>query len=272
MADQTILVRLDGDGPAIREVQKETEPLGLALLQDLTGAGGGAPAAKPRALQLVSVFLRDVPLRLLELHGAVERDERHLVHDIAETLHGMCQGLGAQPMAQSCHLLADMTEIEGAGGAGRLLGRIEKEFARVRTVLDPMLRPPQPPPAAGPAAPPIDPITLQQLRAQGGTGLGSQLVSLFLIEVPGRVAALERAVGASEQRRVEALAHDLRGICALLGAQPMAGLCDELARCAGEEPRSAAARLSRLREEFARVTSVLEGLVGSTPVGTMVSQ
>ncbi len=110
--------------------------------------------------------------------------------------------------------------------------------------------------------PAIDPATLEQITASltSGSGLGSQLITLFRTEAPSRVEAIEQAAGTGDWAALRVRANDLKSMCALIGATPLAASCIALAETTGPAARAAA---SAVRTEWERVEVLLDGLAGA---------
>ena len=86
-------------------------------------------------------------------------------------------------------------------------------------------------------------------------------MTLFLAEAPGKLQALDRAAAGAAPGMLEGAAGDLKGMCGLVGAGPMADLCATLLDAgSGTE---APARVAAIRTEYERVRSTLEELVGA---------
>ena len=117
-------------------------------------------------------------------------------------------------------------------------------------------------PRAANAEPAIDPATLEQITASltSGSGLGSQLITLFRTEAPSRVEAIEQAAGDGDWAALRARANDLKGMCGLIGASPLAARCVALADSTGAAARAAA---REVRTEWERVEVLLDGLAGA---------
>ena len=107
---------------------------------------------------------------------------------------------------------------------------------------------------------------LQELEQRSRAGLLARLITLYLQEVPAQLAALHEAVAHGDAgRRVEEVAHGLRGSSAQLGATRMTSLCTSLQEDAGTHNLSrAAARVAELASEFARVQAALEAVIQQT--------
>jgi PAS domain S-box-containing protein len=99
-------------------------------------------------------------------------------------------------------------------------------------------------------APPIDPAVfgaLRELEEEGAPGFLRELIDLYLSDLPGRLAELERAVAAGDAPAVQRAAHTLKGSSANLGARRVATDCEAIER----DARSGS--LARAAELLARV-------------------
>jgi HPt (histidine-containing phosphotransfer) domain-containing protein len=107
---------------------------------------------------------------------------------------------------------------------------------------------------------PIDRATVRELREEGGDLL-SELVAMFVEEVPGQLAALEAALDRKDAAAARLTAHTLKGTGGNFGASRMQALASAIE----EKGRSglldgADAALIQLRAECARVREALEAL------------
>jgi len=107
----------------------------------------------------------------------------------------------------------------------------------------------------------LDPVAIAGLhelaaRTIGGADQMRQLVELFLHDTAGRLDELTAAVEAGDAMRVAALAHNLCGSCANLGARDMAERCRDMEREANDG-RVEAARLGPLVAAFDRAHAEL---------------
>jgi signal transduction histidine kinase/CheY-like chemotaxis protein len=112
---------------------------------------------------------------------------------------------------------------------------------------------------------PIDPLVLASLRELQGEGepeILSELIDLFLDEVPQQLGALREAVEKDDAPSVERIAHTLKGSSGNMGATRMAQICAELEDVGASGDLSRAPELlERLEEEFWRVRLALESEV-----------
>ncbi len=115
---------------------------------------------------------------------------------------------------------------------------------------------------------PIDFSILESLRAlqrKGEPSLISEIVNLFLDDVPSQLKVLREATESDGAQAVERIAHKLKGSSVNLGARQMTTLCEELqdAGAAGDLSR-APDLLRRLEFEYERVCPILEAQVDDT--------
>ena len=109
------------------------------------------------------------------------------------------------------------------------------------------------------ATDPLDQSVLEGLRELGDSDLLTELVNLFVEEVPPHLEALRQVVESGDAPSVERIAHTLKGSCGNMGATRMASLCAKLQDAgASEDLSSSSELLKRLEAEFERVRSVLE--------------
>ena len=105
----------------------------------------------------------------------------------------------------------------------------------------------------------IDQQTIRELREEG-EGLLSELVEMFIDEVPGQLATLEEALAKGDVGATRLTAHTLKGTGGNFGASRMAALAfaiEEKGRRGSLE--GAATAFAQLRTECARVRVALEG-------------
>lgn len=256
VADATVTINFDDPVAA-------APPVGTAFRTRLLDGAADARDA-------VRAALGDVPGCLGEIRRALHAGASRAAVASAETITRLAQAIDATPLRTAAADLIDsldnqyaesvtdqVTNLEGAWTA------VEVALAEIESRLPPMPALPAPavaPPAAEPA---IDPATLSQLSASLGSGLGGQLLTLFLTEAPLRLEAVEQAARASDWQTVRATARDLKGMCALVGAGPLAASCERMAAVDGPTEWTA---LLALRSEWERVQHVLEGLMGARTV------
>lgn len=111
----------------------------------------------------------------------------------------------------------------------------------------------------------LDPATIAELhRLQAESAKPTfitELVQIFKVNAPGRMAAVREAITQRDRSSLEHLAHTLKSNCGMLGALRMAGLCAEFERAAEENDFDrAAAVLPDAEAEFARVLAAVEQL------------
>jgi HPt (histidine-containing phosphotransfer) domain-containing protein len=257
VADSTVQIRFDDDSASgTRPEKPAVNPRLLEeLVQARTGSGSGL------ASQMVAIFLHDAPVRITEIRGAVQDAEPGTVNGLAQNLKSICVILGAAPMAELCRELEDATEGEAFTHASAIVERIEREFERVRSLLE-STRPPEPstPPAD---RPPIELAMLEQLRASAGDefGLAGQLVSLFLAEAPYQLEGIERAVREQDSKQAGEFAKELSGMCSMIGAVQLIEQCAALRLLTNDQSDDAQKMAVALRREYGRVAATLEDLM-----------
>ena len=114
---------MDGDGLE--------EPLDEVVLAGLRELGDAELLS-----ELSTMFLDDASSSLAALREAVEEGDPLTVERVAHTLKGAAGNMGAPGMAAICAELQDVGASGDLGGAVELLGRLEKEFGRVRPALE----------------------------------------------------------------------------------------------------------------------------------------
>jgi HPt (histidine-containing phosphotransfer) domain-containing protein len=105
---------------------------------------------------------------------------------------------------------------------------------------------------------PIDETTIQELREEG-EDLLSDLVAMFIEEVPGRLAELEEALARKDPAATRLAAHTLKGTGGNFGAsrmQALASAIEEKGRNGSLD--GAEATFIQLCAECARVREALE--------------
>jgi signal transduction histidine kinase/CheY-like chemotaxis protein len=106
---------------------------------------------------------------------------------------------------------------------------------------------------------------LRELQEEGEPDVLSELIGLFVANLPPRLVALRESAEAGDAHSVERIAHTLKGSCGNLGAVRMAAICNELEEIGRSENLAAApARISRLNEEFGRVRVAFEKELSKT--------
>jgi HPt (histidine-containing phosphotransfer) domain-containing protein len=103
----------------------------------------------------------------------------------------------------------------------------------------------------------LDPAALERLQRFGGGKLLREMIALFLVAAPERLAAARRGVAAGDASEMEMALHSLKSSAAQLGALRMQRLSEQgelLARSGSAGVADAIAPLVKdLEEEFVRV-------------------
>lgn len=112
----------------------------------------------------------------------------------------------------------------------------------------------------------LDPERLAVLRGLGphdGRGVLPATSAAFRRDLPGRLAALERALDDGDEAELKLVAHTLKGAAANIGATAAAALCAELELLQGNRGmRKGPELLTRLEAELALVSDALDREVG----------
>jgi HPt (histidine-containing phosphotransfer) domain-containing protein len=106
--------------------------------------------------------------------------------------------------------------------------------------------------------------SLRQLNQPGQPDIVREVLTVFLADAPGRVAAIEQAIRASDAPAIQRAAHALKGASGSIGAMTLQAHCREL------EDSAKAARLERtpelgrgIHEEWARVRAEIAEILAT---------
>ena len=241
IADATVTINLDDTVPAGARA-----PIGARFLARLQ-------ADDRTARQAARAAGAEIPARLTELKGAVKAGEIGGVIDGAEAVARIAEAIEATEVAARCRDLIDAAENQYLDAGDELVLALDGAWHRTAEALAPYM--------PEPSHPSIDPAMLEQLSASlGEGGLGAQLVGLFLAGGPGQVEAIEGAAGRADWQAVKANAGDLQGMCALIGAAPLAARCAAAIEAVGSDAWTEALAI---RTEWDRVSQVLDSLMGA---------
>ncbi len=240
VADATVTINLDDTVPT-----GALEPIGATFVARLQ-------AGDPPACKAARAALAEIPVRLTGLTGAARTGEIGAVIDGAETIVRIATAIEATEVAARCRDVIDAAESQYLDASDDLIAALNTAWVRLAGVLAPF--------RSAESVPPIEAATLEQLSASLLEGdLGAQLVGLFLAEGPGRIEAIEEAAGRADWPAVKANAEDLKGMCALIGAAPLAARCAAAIAAVGSDSWTEA---MAIRTEWDRVHHVLDGLMG----------
>ena len=92
--------------------------------------------AKALAVRLIDSFSNDASAKILELREAVARGDAEQSQRVAQTIKGMCGLISAEPLAKLCALVEADARLRRIGQADRYLAHIDREFERVRLMLE----------------------------------------------------------------------------------------------------------------------------------------
>jgi HPt (histidine-containing phosphotransfer) domain-containing protein len=225
-ADAGPIALLTGGPPPVEptetppEQPAETQPVvGPTVLEQL--ASGGSSFSH----HLVGSFLREGPERIAELATAASRNDLGQLTRAIQALKTMSGLLGASQLVARCAGVERHLEAEDVEAAAGQIGEIEHAFLEVRAAIEAVT----PPGAAVPTElPPVNAAFLDQLRPERdgpARALALRLVQSFRAETSGRIDDLRDAIASEDAPVVQRLAQALKGMCSLVGAEPLAKLC-----------------------------------------------
>ncbi|MEZ4455084.1 MAG: ATP-binding protein [Gemmatimonadales bacterium] len=190
--------------------------VGFAIMDQLSHGGGFFTQ------YTVASFARDTPALIAGLASKAARADRDRSRADLEAVTAAAQSVGAARLeALAQHALAEVAE--GRTEFSSVLGAMEAAFLEARAALE------RSAPAGLPAdQPAVGSAFADQLSpANDGPArmLALKLVDSFTVEAPARVADLKSAVTAGEADGAQRVAQTLKGMCGLIGAEPLAKLC-----------------------------------------------
>lgn len=227
------------------------DPASPALLDQLAHGGGFFTQYQ------VVAFLREAPARIADIATASTRGDGARMGDALAQLQRIAESIGAARLAAWAEATAGAVARGELEAAATSLGSIEHAFLEARQALD----------LAGPSGLPSDPAPIgtsfvdQLSPAKEGPArlLAVKLATSFLGDAPKRFADLKGAVAQADGDAVQRVAQTLKGMCGLIGAEPLAKLvalteADARLRRVAQADRY----LGHIELELARVTEALE--------------
>ena len=206
---------------------------------------------------LVVSFLREAPFRIAALATAATRGDRARME---ESLHGIertSDSIGAARLSALAGTILRLAETDRLEEATAMLSALENGFHQTRQALEAAC------PAGLPAElPAVSAAFLEQIapeREGSARMLADRLVASFGTDAPSRIQDLREAVGRGDAEAAQRMAQTLKGICGLIGAEPLAKLAalveaDARLKRVGQAERY----LAHLDIELARVQAVLK--------------
>jgi HPt (histidine-containing phosphotransfer) domain-containing protein len=85
-----------------------------------------------RSAKLIGLFLRQVPIELGALRGAVVAADGGKLKEVAHKLKGSCRAVGVLRMAELCERL----ERSARGASQQIFDRLVAEYARAKVLLE----------------------------------------------------------------------------------------------------------------------------------------
>ena len=115
----------------------------------------------------------------------------------------------------------------------------------------------------------LDPVVIDSLRRltpPGEPDVLSEVLRLFLDEVPRRIERVRAAWTAGDLTEVHRLAHSLKGSAGNIGARAMFEVCKQLDEQAKAADRQGTGHLvAALAAEFGKVEEEIQHLLGAGP-------
>ena len=227
------------------------ELVGLMIVDQLAHGGGFFTQ------HLVVSFLREAPSKIATLATAATRGDRARME---ESLHGIertSDSIGATRLSELTGRTLRLIATDRLEEATAMLSALENGFHETRQALE------QACPAGLPAEiPAVSAAFLEQIapeREGPARMLADRLVTSFRTDAPSRIQDLREAVGRGDAEAAQRIAQTLKGICGLIGAEPLAKLAalveaDARLKRVGQAERY----LEHLDIELARVQAVLK--------------
>ncbi len=175
------------------------------------------------ARHLVGSFLRDAPQRIGEMAAAASRGDAERMGQALKALQAMAGLLGAGQLAETCAEMETMLAEESLEEAASRLGEVERAFLEVRAQVEQAASEQaaiQPPAVAASFLDQLAPGADAASRA-----LALKLAGSFRTDAAARLPELAQAIGREDGEAVQRLAPVLKGMCGLIGADPLAKLC-----------------------------------------------
>jgi HPt (histidine-containing phosphotransfer) domain-containing protein len=106
------------------------DPAAIDNLRELVGGDPGFMN------ELIDTFLEDAPLMLSNMYQAVENGDAEMLHRAAHTFKSNSSEFGATALSDLCRELEKLGKASLLEGTGKLLVRVEAEFAQVKAELE----------------------------------------------------------------------------------------------------------------------------------------
>jgi CheY-like chemotaxis protein/nitrogen-specific signal transduction histidine kinase/HPt (histidine-containing phosphotransfer) domain-containing protein len=112
---------------------------------------------------------------------------------------------------------------------------------------------------------PAKPLNDDVLRRLREDSVLTELIDIFVVSAPERLAEMRRAVNASDAPGLLTSAHMLKGSCSTFGASPLGEVCARIERASGGDMEAAADLIVLAGKELNRLTGALEPYREGTP-------
>ena len=225
--------------------------VGLQILDQLAHGGGFFTQ------HLVASFLREAPQRIGEIAtGGTRADSARLMAAL-QGLERLAHSVGAARLAELAAQMERRIRADKVEEATARLGGLEHAVLVVRGALE--MAAPAGLPADMPAVGASFADQLSPEREGPARLLALKLVESFSSEAPSRIADLREVVGKGDAESAQRLAQTLKGMCGLIGAEPLAKLCALVEADARLKRVVQAERyLDQIEMELGRVQAVLD--------------
>jgi HPt (histidine-containing phosphotransfer) domain-containing protein len=201
----------------------EDDPVEPVLSPTMAGqiANGGGFGLQ----HLIVTFLRETPARIADLVSLAARPDQARLGEGLASVDRLATLAGAERLAVLARRAARAAGDGAAEVAVGRLGKIEQAFLEVRELVTALAPPSM---SLDAELPSVNGTFLDQLapeRDGAARTLATKLADTFRTDAPNRLADLSQAVEREDCDAGQRVAQTLKGMCGLIGADPMAKLC-----------------------------------------------
>jgi CheY-like chemotaxis protein len=129
-----LTLRAAGAGTSEGAAQDEGEILSQEVLSKLRSLR--QPGEPDPAVELIDLYLQDMPRHLQQMQDAVNRQDANLLRQAAHSLKGSSRNMGVLRLAQSCAELEKQARDGQLANAQALLAKIQADFADAQKALE----------------------------------------------------------------------------------------------------------------------------------------
>jgi len=102
----------------------------LTMLLKIPGSGPEFVA------KMINIFLKDIPPSFEDLRQSITKGEEATLANVSHNLKSTCANVGAFRMQSFLEILENLGRLQAIQGAFDIMGNLEREFERVRIVLE----------------------------------------------------------------------------------------------------------------------------------------